>query len=321
MKILRFNDDRIGIIRDENRVVDVSEAIDHRVEKGPEQVIEEVIEQFEAYRPRFEEIAARSPGEPLDSVKLLVPVPRPSKCLAAFANYLDTPDRKKEDVIVEFFYKAPDLLGPEGTVELPDLPVLVYQPEAEIAFVMGKHTQNVDEAEALDYVFGYVPFVDISARGMTRRTQFLPKGQDTFGPCGPWITTKDEVPDPHDLQVKSWVNGEARQDYSTKHMAHQIPAQGGMAEQVHPPASRRHHHHGHLPRWAGAPQRRRRPGDRDRKAGARTVLRPQLRPAQGGGVQARRHPRPQTPGRHDPRVGDLCLTVIAMKIGGKRLAG
>ena len=225
MKILRFNDDRIGIIRDENRVVDVSEAIDHRVEKGPEQVIEEVIEQFEAYRPRFEEIAARSQGEPLDSVKLLAPVPRPSKCLAAFANYLDTPDRKKEDVIVEFFYKAPDLLGPEGTVELPDLPVLVYQPEAEIAFVMGKHTQNVDEAEALDYVFGYVPFVDISARGMTRRTQFLPKGQDTFGPCGPWITTKDEVPDPHDLQVKSWVNGEARQDYSTKHMAHQIPAQ------------------------------------------------------------------------------------------------
>ena len=60
---------------------------------------------------------------------------------------------------------------------------------------------------------------------MTRRSQFLPKGQDTFGPCGPWITTRDEVPDPHNLQVKSWVNGEARQDYNTKHMAHSIPEQ------------------------------------------------------------------------------------------------
>ena len=225
MKILRFNDDRIGVLADGDQVVDVSEAIEHRVEKGPQQVIEEVIERFDDLRPTFESIVGRGNGAPLDTVKLLVPVPRPSKCLAAFSNYLDTPDRKVEDVIIEFFYKAPDLLGPEGTVQLPDLPVMVYQPEAEIAFVMGKHTQNVDEAQALDHVFGYVPFIDISARGMTRRSQFLPKGQDTFGPCGPWITTRDEVPDPHNLQVRSWVNGQARQDYSTSFMAHKIPAQ------------------------------------------------------------------------------------------------
>lgn len=60
---------------------------------------------------------------------------------------------------------------------------------------------------------------------MTRRTQFLPKGQDTYTPCGPWITTKDEVPDPHNLVVKSWVNGGTRQNYNTKHMAHKIPDQ------------------------------------------------------------------------------------------------
>jgi 2-keto-4-pentenoate hydratase/2-oxohepta-3-ene-1,7-dioic acid hydratase in catechol pathway len=225
MKILRFNDERIGVLADVDQVVDVSEAIDHRVEKGPQQVIEEVIERFDDLRPTFESIVVRGNGVPLSTVKLLVPVPRPSKCLAAFSNYLDTPDRKVEDVIIEFFYKSSDLLGPEGTVQLPDLPVLVYQPEAEIAFVMGKHAHDVDEAQALDYVFGYVPFVDISARGMTRRSQLLPKGQDTFGPCGPWITTKDEVPDPHNIQVRSWVNGEARQDYSTSFMAHKIPAQ------------------------------------------------------------------------------------------------
>ncbi|MDA1036484.1 MAG: fumarylacetoacetate hydrolase family protein [Chloroflexi bacterium] len=74
-------------------------------------------------------------------------------------------------------------------------------------------------------LFGYVPFVDISARGMNRRTQFLPKGQDTYGLMGPWITTRDEVGDPHTLNVKSWVNGGERQDYSTSAMARKIDEQ------------------------------------------------------------------------------------------------
>jgi 2-keto-4-pentenoate hydratase/2-oxohepta-3-ene-1,7-dioic acid hydratase in catechol pathway len=70
-----------------------------------------------------------------------------------------------------------------------------------------------------------MPFFDISARGMTRRSQLLPKGQETFAPAGPWITTADEIADPHDLTVKSWTSGEPRQNYSTKSMGHKIPAQ------------------------------------------------------------------------------------------------
>lgn len=225
MKILRFNDDRIGVLN-QNRVIDVSEAISYRVEKGPQRVIEEIIETFNIYRSRFEQIAAKKSGVSLNSVKLLAPIPRPSKCLAAFVNYLDRPDRSLESLPNEYFYKAPELVGPEGTVELLDLPsVVVYQPEAELAFVIGKRAKNVKEAQAMDHVFGYVPFFDISARGLTRRTQFIPKGQDTFGPCGPWITTKDEIPDPHDIEVKSWVNGKPRQNYSTRFMAHKIPDQ------------------------------------------------------------------------------------------------
>ncbi len=226
MKILRFNDDRIGIVNNQTRVIDVSEAISYRVEKGPQRVIEEIIETFEIYRSRFEQIAAKKSGVPLSSVKLLAPIPRPSKCLAAFVNYLDRPERSAESLPNEYFYKAPELVGPEGTVELLDIPaVVVYQPEAELAFVMGKRGKNVKEAEAMDYVFGYIPFFDISARGLTRRTQFVPKGQDTFGPCGPWITTRDEIPDPHNIVVKSWVNGQPRQNYNTRFMAHKIPYQ------------------------------------------------------------------------------------------------
>lgn len=226
MKIARFNDDRIGVVKDDSQVVDVSEVIRYRVEKGPQRVVEEIIDRFEDYRKEFERIASRAPGEPIGSVKLLAPIPRPSKCLAAFVNYLDRPDRTPESLPNEYFYKAPELVGPEGTIELADIPaVVVYQAEAELAFVMKRTPKNVKEADAMRYVFGYVPFFDVSARGLARRTQFVPKGQDTHGPCGPWLTTADEVQDPHDLVVRSWVNGQPRQNYNTKHMAHKIPAQ------------------------------------------------------------------------------------------------
>ena len=138
MKILRFNDDRIGVLKNGDRVVDVSDTIKYRAEKGPQRVIEEVIENFDSLRREYEQITARESGTPLSNVKLLVPVPRPSKCLSAFSNYLDSPDRDPKTMHNEFFHKAPELLGPEGTVELLDIPpVVVFQPEAELAFVIG----------------------------------------------------------------------------------------------------------------------------------------------------------------------------------------
>jgi 2-keto-4-pentenoate hydratase/2-oxohepta-3-ene-1,7-dioic acid hydratase in catechol pathway len=226
MKILRFDDDRIGVLKDGNRVVEVSSVIDYRVERGPQRVMEEIIGNFDKYRGEIERITAHESGVPLNSVRLLSPIPRPSKCLAAFVNYLDRPDRTSDSLPNEYFYKAPELVGPEGTVELLDIPpVVVHHAEAELAFVMGRLAKNVAEGDAMNYIFGYVPFFDISARGLNRRTQFVPKGQDTYSPCGPWITTKDEVPDPDNLVVKSWVNGQTRQNYNTKTMAHKIPDQ------------------------------------------------------------------------------------------------
>lgn len=226
MKILRFDDDRIGILKDPDRVVDVSDVISHRAERGPQRVMEVLIGNFDSLRGEIERVVRDATGVPLASVKLLAPVPRPSRCLAAFVNYLDDPKRTIELLPNEFFHKAPELLGPGGTIELRDIPaVKEYNAEAELAFVVGKHAKNVPVSEAMDHVFGYVPFFDISARGLIRRSQFVPKGQDTFSPCGPWITTKDEIDDPHDLRVRSWVNGQVGQDYNTKYMAHRIPDQ------------------------------------------------------------------------------------------------
>ncbi len=129
MKILRFNDDRIGILKNGDRVVDVSDTIKYRVEKGPQRAIEEVIEGFDSQRREYEQIVSRESGTPLSNVKLLVPIPRPSKCLAAFSNYADSPDRKPATMYNEYSHKAPELLGPEGTVQLLDSPpVAVFQP-------------------------------------------------------------------------------------------------------------------------------------------------------------------------------------------------
>jgi 2-keto-4-pentenoate hydratase/2-oxohepta-3-ene-1,7-dioic acid hydratase in catechol pathway len=143
-----------------------------------------------------------------------------------FVNYLDRPDRTVDTVPIEFFHKSPYLIGPGGNVVLADVPAIVeFHAEAELAFVVSKPCQRASEENWQDYVFGYVPFFDISARGLTRRSQLLQKGQETFGPCGPWITTADEVADPHNLTVKSWVSGQARQNYNTSAMAHKIPKQ------------------------------------------------------------------------------------------------
>ncbi|NIO11853.1 MAG: fumarylacetoacetate hydrolase [Deltaproteobacteria bacterium] len=224
MKILRFNDDRIGISKDGNTVADVSDVISHRAEKGPNRAMEEFIERIGSARGEIEQAAEKAKSVPLSSVKLLAPIPRPSKVLAAFVNYLDRPGAEPGNVPIEFFYKSPELLGPEGTIIIPDIPpVSVFQPEAELGFVIGKRGKDVTESAAMDFVLGYMPFVDVSSRGMVRRTQFLGKGLDTWGPCGPWITTADEVGDPHALQVKSWVNGKPRQDYNTRDMAQKIP--------------------------------------------------------------------------------------------------
>lgn len=226
MKILRFNNDRIGVIKNDSAVVDVTDSVKGAGSIGPQALMEELIGNFESYRARLEGLALSEIGVPLDGVTLLPPIPRPSRVLAAFSNYLDGLNTERGNVPEEFFYKDPDVVGPEGSVHLSDLPgVMVHQPEAELAYVIARGGRNIDPADAMGHVFGYTGFFDISARGLTRRSQLIPKGQATYAVAGPWITTADEIPDPHKIQVKSWVNGEARQDYSTEHMAVYIPEQ------------------------------------------------------------------------------------------------
>ena len=115
MKILRFNDDRIGVIKDDNMVVDVSDTISARKAKGPQRVMEEIIEGWRKYRRRFEKILAEQEGVPVKACSSSARFARPGKFLAAFSNYIDRPERTADNFPNEYFYKSPDLVGPGRT--------------------------------------------------------------------------------------------------------------------------------------------------------------------------------------------------------------
>lgn len=228
MKLLFYDDYRLGVLK-EGRVVDVTGTLPHVGILPPQAQIEGVIEQFASFRPRFQEIVAKESGIPLSDVKVRPPLPRPHNILCAFSNYQDR-DRPPDQPpgALDFFYKgATGIIGHGDTVELQDIEeVNVFQPEPEFGYVIGKQAKHVTEASALDYVFGYLNFVDVSARlSASRRTTFLGKGQDAYAPIGPVITTADEVPDPQNVRVRLWLNGEQKQDYSTADMTYSVAAQ------------------------------------------------------------------------------------------------
>jgi 2-keto-4-pentenoate hydratase/2-oxohepta-3-ene-1,7-dioic acid hydratase in catechol pathway len=117
------------------------------------------------------------------------------------------------------------VIGTGDTMVLPDIPAIVFEAEAELALVIGKRATNVTEAEAMSHVFGYMNFIDGSARGMppANNVFFQAKSRDTFAPMGPWIVTADEVADPQNLDVRLTINGDVRQSFNTSDMAHKIP--------------------------------------------------------------------------------------------------
>jgi 2-keto-4-pentenoate hydratase/2-oxohepta-3-ene-1,7-dioic acid hydratase in catechol pathway len=133
---------------------------------------------------------------------------------------------RSEPAPINAFTKSPNsIIGPGDTMELPDVPASVFEGEAEIAVVIGRRATKVSAADAMKYVFGYVNFIDGSARGLAPPAGvfFQMKSRDTFAPIGPYLVTKDEIADVHEVPIKLWVNGTLKQDFNTNDMAHNIP--------------------------------------------------------------------------------------------------
>jgi 2-keto-4-pentenoate hydratase/2-oxohepta-3-ene-1,7-dioic acid hydratase in catechol pathway len=140
-------------------------------------------------------------------------------------NYMEDGTRT-EPAPINAFHKSPNaVIGHGETMVLPDVPATIFEGEAEVAVVIGKRAKNVKAADAMSHVFGYVNFIDGSARGLPPpgNVFYQMKSRDTFAPLGPWIVTADEIRDPHKLQVKLSVNGAIKQNFNTDDMAHKIP--------------------------------------------------------------------------------------------------
>ena len=170
--------------------------------------------------------ADRQPGGervPLDAARLHAPVPRPQKVIGIGLNYSDhaaeTGAQIPDKPIV--FAKYPNtVVGPGEPIRIPAITEQVDY-EAELAVVIGRTARNVSREEALEYVFGYTNANDVSSRDL----QFSEGGQwtrsksiDTFCPLGPYVVTRDEVPDPQDLSIRCVLNGEVVQDGTTAKM-------------------------------------------------------------------------------------------------------
>ena len=224
MKICFFDDFKLGILKGDN-VVDVSAVVADIPRTGPHNLISGLIERFDEYRPRLEAAIAAADGVPLSGVRLRPPLPKPGNIDCMAVNYMEDGTRT-HPAPLNAFNKAPStIIGPGDTMVLPDVPASIFEGEAEIAVVIGKRASQVSQAEAMSHVFGYVNFIDGSARGLPPpgAVFFQMKSRDSFTPIGPYIVTADEIADPQDLRVRLWVNGEIKQDFNTSDMAHKIP--------------------------------------------------------------------------------------------------
>ena len=159
---------------------------------------------------------------PLSEIKPLAPIPRPGKLLCIGLNYSDHAaeiEMKKPERPILFSKYATCVIGPGDPVVLPTISNQVDY-EAELGVVIGKTARKVAVEDALEYVAGYTVFNDVSARDAQLGDGQWVRGKsfDTFAPMGPALVTRDEVPDPHNLNISLRLNGAVMQDSNTRHL-------------------------------------------------------------------------------------------------------
>jgi 2-keto-4-pentenoate hydratase/2-oxohepta-3-ene-1,7-dioic acid hydratase in catechol pathway len=225
MKIARIRDSKVketyGIISDDGKHVATKAEIQQQTGIPMPSNIKDFM--FKGWLDEVRQQKGRLKYEhKIGDVELLVPIPNPPKIICLAFNYYDhareaglTPS----DEPVIFMKPRTALNEPFREVICPSF-VTRLDYEAELAVVIGRETKKVPEDKALGSVFGYMILHDVSARDIQFKDKQFTRGKgiDTFAPCGPWITTRDEVADPQSLQIMTKVNGEVRQNSSSSNM-------------------------------------------------------------------------------------------------------
>jgi 2-keto-4-pentenoate hydratase/2-oxohepta-3-ene-1,7-dioic acid hydratase in catechol pathway len=236
MRLCRFGNGRLGLV-EESQVRDVTAALDvlpaYRYPFPPYDLfianLDKIIEQVRAIAPSAERA-------PLTGLQLLSPVANPTKIIGAPVNYQKHLDEVRTNAELHhdsqthttpihkigLFLKACSALaGPGEGIALRKLDRR-NDHEVELAVVIGKRANNVSRSDSLKYVAGYAIGLDLTIRGAEERS--LRKSADSYAVLGPWLVTADEIPDPGNLKLKLLVNGEERQNSSTKYMILDVPA-------------------------------------------------------------------------------------------------
>lgn len=207
---------RIGALVD-HHVVDVKD------QSGMAQTMIDFLTQGETALERMQSLIDSGKARiPLAEVKILAPVPRPGKYLAISLNYAEHIQEtgKDQPEFPTFFNKQTTcIIADQEPIHRPKVSEKVDY-EGELAFVIGRRCRHVSRENAAEVIAGYTIANDVSVRDWQIRspTFTLGKSFDTHGPLGPALVTADEIPDPHNLTIKTWVDDQLRQNSNTRHM-------------------------------------------------------------------------------------------------------
>jgi 2-keto-4-pentenoate hydratase/2-oxohepta-3-ene-1,7-dioic acid hydratase in catechol pathway len=234
MKLAALRSNEVAIVKNDTLIL-LGDVL------GKRSTMLDVIARYDAIRGKLEDLAASGAGSKLDQKMLKPPVENPSKIWAAAGNYKrgteglgegrgrgSASKTSPEELLENIFLKPPSsIAGPEDNIIIPKNADSIF-PELELCVVIGKKARNLSKAQAFDAVFGYTIMLDVTARGYglsknLSGTRNVRKGFESFAPIGPWITTKDEIADPHNLWMKLWINGELKQSAKTDAMINDIP--------------------------------------------------------------------------------------------------
>lgn len=232
MKLCRYNDDRLGVVR-QGLVHDITAVqTDIRNTSAYAMMGDPVIAALPQWRTKMEHAADQVQGVALASVKLLCPVVRPSKVMAAPTNYkkhIEEMQKRREGQpskmgpnigTAGIFLKAnSSLVGPSEGIALR-FPDRRNEHEVELVAVIGQKGTDISQANALNHIAGYCLGLDMTARGPEDRS--FRKSIDSYSVAGPWFVTADEVPNPNDVPLHLFVNDEQKQNANTSDMVYSM---------------------------------------------------------------------------------------------------
>jgi 2-keto-4-pentenoate hydratase/2-oxohepta-3-ene-1,7-dioic acid hydratase in catechol pathway len=231
MRLYVFDNFQLGVLAGGDRLVDVTGLVGSDV--APAERMTALISSWPELASEVAAAAATPEGTPLADATVRPPQPRPRKVIAAPVNYQRHQQEmggdqgvysgatiKTIETYVGFIKASSSIAGPDGAIEVPFSDRRVDH-EGELGVVIGRRAQRVSREEALDYVFGYVPLLDITVRGEEDRS--FRKSFDTFTPIGPAIVTADEIDDPGEIDLELSVNGELRQRGNTRDLIYDVP--------------------------------------------------------------------------------------------------